>query len=168
MPMAGAAKELAAEFGFEFSNGFVFDTVSDGPAVFKLQEGTLIGSVITKGRDKSESVEQITSFTGQGFKFPDDAIPVLIFNENYVNLLPDTAWVFDEKTIKFRVKGWSQGAFKEYGKGKIVAFGEAAMFTAQVSGEQRRPMGMNMPTAAQNPQFLLNVMRWLSGLLPER
>ena len=26
-------------------------------------------------------------------------------------------------------------------------------------------MGMNSPDAAQNPQFLLNVMHWLSGLL---
>jgi len=42
------------------------------------------------------------------------------------------------------------------------------MFSAQVSGEQRRPMGMNMPTAAQNSQFLLNVMRWLARALPEK
>jgi hypothetical protein len=42
------------------------------------------------------------------------------------------------------------------------------MFSAQVSGAARRPMGMNDPTAAQNPQFLLNVMHWLTGLLPER
>jgi len=26
-------------------------------------------------------------------------------------------------------------------------------------------MGMNDPIAKQNPQFLLNVMHWLSGLL---
>ncbi len=165
MPMAGAAKELAAEFGFEFSNGFVFDTVSDGPAVFKLQEGTLIGSVISKGRDISESVEQIVSFTGQGFKFPDDAIPVLIFNENYVNLLPDTAWVFDERTTKFRVNGWSQGAFKEYGKGKIVAFGEAAMFTAQLAGPEKIKIGMNSEVASENYQLLLNIIHWLDGKL---
>jgi hypothetical protein len=42
------------------------------------------------------------------------------------------------------------------------------MFSAQVSGAQRRPMGMNMPTARQNPQFLLNVMHWLADLLPQR
>ena len=42
------------------------------------------------------------------------------------------------------------------------------MFSAQVSGNPRRPMGMNAPVAAQNPQFLLNVLHWLSGLLPLR
>lgn len=165
MPMAGAAKDLAAEFGFEFSNGFVFDTISDGPSVFKLQEGTLFGSVITKGRDINESVEHIVSFTGQGFKYPDDAIPVLIFNENYVNLLPDTAWVFDERTSKFSVKGWSQGAFKEYGKGKMVAFGEAAMFTAQLAGPEKIKMGMNNEGASENYQLLLNIIHWLDGKL---
>ncbi len=36
MPMAGAALDLAAAFGFEFSNGFVFDTTSRGPAFFKV------------------------------------------------------------------------------------------------------------------------------------
>ena len=40
------------------------------------------------------------------------------------------------------------------------------MFSAQVSGPDRRPMGMNHPDAAQEAQFLLNVMHWLSGLLP--
>jgi hypothetical protein len=48
----------------------------------------------------------------------------------------------------------------------VAVFGEAAMFSAQVSGPQRRPMGMNAPRAGQNPQFLLNVMHWLAGLLP--
>lgn len=36
------------------------------------------------------------------------------------------------------------------------------MFTAQLVGEQRVPMGMNHPKAGQNYRFLLNVVRWLS------
>ena len=135
MPMAGAAKDLAAEF--EFTNGFVFDTISRGPAYFNLKESTLTESVITKGRNTSESVEQIASFTGQAFKIPADAIPILTFNMNYVNMLPDTAWVFNDQTTKFNVKGWSQGAYKKHGKGKIVVFGEAAMFTAQIAGPKK-------------------------------
>ena len=49
----------------------------------------------------------------------------------------------------------------------VAVFGEAAMFTAQVSGPQRLPMGMNRPEADQNAQFLLNLMHWLTGLLPD-
>jgi hypothetical protein len=51
------------------------------------------------------------------------------------------------------------------GKGRVAVFGEAAMFSAQLAGPKKSPMGMNAPIAKQNPQFLLNVMHWLSGLL---
>jgi uncharacterized protein (DUF2249 family) len=163
MPMAGAAKELAKEFEFEFTNGFVFDTLSRGPAYFNLKERTLSESIITKGRDTSESVEQIATFTGQAFKIPSDAKPILTFNDKYINVLPDTAWVFDENTPRYNVKGWSQGAFKKYGKGKIVAFGEAAMFTAQLAGPNKRKMGMNNEVAPENYQLLLNIIHWLDG-----
>ena len=39
------------------------------------------------------------------------------------------------------------------------------MFSAQVSGPDRTPMGMNHPSAGQNVQFLLNVVHWLTGVL---
>jgi len=39
------------------------------------------------------------------------------------------------------------------------------MFSAQRAGPQREPMGMNTPAASRNPQFVLNVMHWLTGVL---
>lgn len=165
MPLAGAAKDLAKAFEFEFTNGFAMDTLTKGPAYFNLKEKTLTESIITKGRDSTENVEQIATFTGQAFKIPDDAIPILTFDKNYVNMLPDTAWIFNEKTTKFNVEGWSQGAYKKYGKGKIVVFGEAAMFTAQIAGPQKIKMGMNNDAAPENFQLLLNIIHWLDGKL---
>ena len=165
MPMAGAAKELAAAFDFEFSNGFVFDTLSRGPAFFTLNDKTLTESIITQGRDASERVEQMATFTGQAFRIPGDATPILTFNNTYVNMLPDTAWVFDKETPVFSAEGWSQGAYKKQGKGKIVVFGEAAMFTAQLAGPQRIPVGMNSERASRNFQLLLNSIHWLDGKL---
>ena len=165
MPMAGAAKDLAAEFGFEFTNGFALDTISRGPAYFNLKERTLTESSITKGRDKSERVKQVASFTGQAFKIPADAIPILTFTKNYVNMLPDTAWIFDDQTTIYNIEGWSQGAYKNHGKGKIVAFGEAAMFTAQLAGPRKSKMGMNNEVAPENYQLLLNIIHWLDGKL---
>ena len=47
-------------------------------------------------------------------------------------------------------------------------FGEAAMFSAHVTGPQRLPMGMNALYAAGNPQFVLNTLHWLAGLLTDR
>jgi hypothetical protein len=165
MPMAGAAKDLAAEFGFEFTNGFVLDTISGGTATFSLKEKTLIESTITKGRDSAESVDQIVSFTGQGFNTPADATPIMIFSKNFVNMLPDTAWVFNEKTPVFNAAGLSQGAYKSYGKGKVAVFGEAAMFTAQLAGPEQRRVGMNSDMAPQNYKLALNVIHWLDGKL---
>ena len=165
MPMGGAAKDLAAAFNFEFTNGFVFDSIAKGPAYFTLQDGTLAESIITKGRSSSESVRQIATFTGQAIKVPEDATSILTFTANYVIRFPDTAWVFHEETNKVNAGGWSQGAYKKFGRGKIVVFGEAAMFTAQVSGPGRIKMGMNHESASGNYQLLLNIIHWLDGKL---
>ena len=165
MPFGGAATELAATFGFEFSNGFVMDTLSPGPAIFNLKEKTLFQSNITKGRNTNESVDQIVTFTGQGFKIPTDATPILLFNEKYINIIPDTAWVFEANTPILNAKGLAQGAYKKYGKGRVVAFGEAAMFTAQLAGPQKIRVGMNGDIAPENFQLLLNIIHWLDGKL---
>jgi hypothetical protein len=165
MPMAGAAKELASVFGFSFTNGFVFDKHSRGPAHFSLRDHTLKESKITQGRNIHEGITHVVTFTGQGFQIPDEAIPILIFDENYINKLPQTAWVFDQDTPTAHVKGWSQGAYRTFGAGKVVVFGEAAMFTAQLAGPQKSKMGMNNPTAPENFQLLLNIIHWLDGKL---
>jgi hypothetical protein len=165
MPMGGAAADLAAVFGFEFTNGFVFDTLRQGPAFFVLEDQSLVDSKITQGRMASESVGHIATFTGQGFRIPADATPVLVFDERYLNMLPNTAWVFDTTTTRNNANGLYQGAYKPHGKGKVVAFGEAAMFSAQLAGPQQMKVGMNSDTAPQNYQLLLNIIHWLDGKL---
>lgn len=165
MPLAGAAMDLASVFGFEFSNGFALDTISRGPSFFKKNNNTLSDNIITSGRNESENVGQVVTFTGQAFKIPDDATPILIFDENYMNYLPDTAWQFHSNTTRLNVKGWSQGAFKESGKGRIVFFGEAAMFTAQLAGPQKIRTGMNSEFAGENYKLLLNIIHWLDRKL---
>jgi len=165
MPFAGAAHDLAAAFGFEFTDGVIADTVNGTPSYFRLYDNTLNECVITKGRDNIESVEQIVAFTGQGFSLPEDAIPILLFDENHVNMFPDTIWVFNEDTPKSNAKGLSQGAYKSVGAGKVVAFGEAAMFTALLVGPEKESRGMNDEVAPENYQLLLNIIHWLDGRL---
>ncbi len=161
MPMAGAAEELAAAFNFKFTNGFAMDTLVKGPAYFSLKTGTLIESPITKGRNKNESVSKVATFTGQAIKIPAKAKPILVFDQRYVNRLPDTAWVFDKKTTTYNLKGWSQGAYTKFGKGRIVVSGEAAMFTTQLAGPNKRKVGMNTDEAKENYKLLLNIIHWL-------
>ena len=165
MPMADASKDLAGAFDFKFTNGFVFDSQNRGIAFFRLEDNTLADCIITRGRDQGENIHEVVTFTGQAFQIPDAATSILTFSEGFVNFLPDTAWVFDETTARLDAGGWSQGAFMEFGKGKIAVFGEAAMFTAQVAGPERRKAGMNSEYAPENYLFLLNIIHWLDGKL---
>lgn len=56
-----------------------------------------------------------------------------------------------------------QGAIVYHGQGHVAVLGEAAMFSAQLAGPNKRPMGMNSPEASENYRFALNVLHWLSG-----
>jgi len=161
MPMGGAAAEMAAAFGFGFTDGFALDTAQAGPALFCRANGSLADNILTNGDD--ERVDSIWSFTGQAFTIPVDASPVLTFNDKYLLLLSDTAWVFNKKTVFKPIGGWSQLAFMEYGKGRVVMSGEAAMFTAQLAGPQQFRAGMNSPIAVRNYRLLLNIIHWLDG-----
>ena len=165
MPMAGAASELAAVFGFEFTNGFVFEKEGQVPTLFSIENGSLIESTITNGRSSQEKIEEIATFTGQAFNIPPDATPILKFYEGFVNILPDTAWVFKEHTKKTNPLNMFQGAYLKYSKGRVVVFGEAAMFSAQLAGKNKVKMGMNHVKATRNYQLLLNIIHWLDGHL---
>ena len=165
MPMPGAAKELAAAFGFEMTNGFAMAPRRPGPAVFSLRDGTLTESVLTSGRNRKESVKRIATFTGQAFRIPKEATPILTFNKHYLDFLPDTAWKFNSKTKRYSAQGMSQGAFRKFGKGKVVVFGEAAMFNAQLVGPRKIEVGMNSLIVNQNYKLLLNVIHCLDGKL---
>lgn len=165
MPFPGAAAELAKAFGIEFSNGFAFSTLSDGPIVFNRQNKTLKRHTITEGQTASERIDSVVTFTGQAFRTSSEAIPLLVFSNNCISLIPDTAWQFTPSTPRVAIEGWFQGAVLEFGKGRIAVFGEAAMFTCQRGGPDQVLFGMCAPKAAQNQQFLLNIIHWLDGFL---
>jgi hypothetical protein len=83
---------------------------------------------------------------------------------------PYEAGKFTRTTPAESARGLLQGAVLRHGQGRVAVFGEAAMFSAQtqVLGDQViGRMGMNDPEASQNAQFVLNVLHWLSGLLPD-
>ena len=161
MPMGGAAAEMAAAFGFGFTDGFAADTAQPGPALFCRANGSLADNTLTKGRRSEERIDSIWSFTGQAFTIPDKASSVLTFSDKNLLLLSDTAWVFNERTVYKPISGWSQLAYSEYGKGRVVMSGEAAMFSAQLVGPQQYRVGMNSPYAAHNFRLLLNIIHWL-------
>ena len=177
-PLAGAARDLAAAFGAEFYDGFAYDSAeatailsgrarNPAPTLFRPADATLSAHSIALGRDSSERITQVRSFTGQAFRWnAPDVQPVLVLPADYVSLEPRYAWVFDSTTFTRETGGWLQGATRRVGRGRVAIFGEAAMFSAQIAGPNRQPMGMNSPLAEQNPQFVLSTLRWASGALP--
>lgn len=162
MPMAGAAELLGAAFGIAWHNGFAVLPDAQGPFVFTRDGAQKLAThPITDGRAPVERVTSVATFTGSAFRAGNDAVPLFTLQPGVVSLAPQKAWEFTAETPRQDVGGWLQGAVLEVGKGRVAVFGEAAMFTAQLAGPQRQPMGMNAPVAAQNAQFLLNVMHWL-------
>ncbi len=164
MPLAGAAKALAAAFDVEFVDGFARREPEDeAPDLFRVADGSLRDHAIVRGR-AGEGVTRIRTFTGQAFRAPK-AEPLLVFPAGYVQLTPLKAWDFKPDTPRAPVTGWLQGAVQKIGKGRAAFFGEAAMFSAQLAGAEGRPMGMNSPDAGQNFRFTLNLLHWLTGSL---
>jgi len=166
MPFPGAAGPLAAEFGILMGNGFAMDAGTEESRMrFTRSDGTLADHPVTRGRNRSERIDSVSAFTGQAFRLEGSGAPLMTLRSNVVLLMPEVAWQFSKLTPRISASGMLQGAAVRFGKGRVAAFGEAAMFTAQLAGPERNPAGMNDPTAPQNTQFLLNVLHWLSWLL---
>ena len=167
MPLAGHAETLAAAFGVRFQNGFARDAAGRGTITFTRSAGTLADSRIANGRSAAERVDSITAFTGQAFRIDPkvDAEPLLVLAKGSQLLLPEVAFKFSDSTPRIPADYLLQGAIVRHGKGRVAFFGEAAMFSAQLAGPDKVPMGMNAPIARDNPRFALNVMHWLTGAL---
>ena len=163
MPMAGAATDLGKALGVEWTNGFAVEDGVQGPMFFRASDKSLREHAAVRGRRASEAVSEVATFTGSAFRGAS-LEPIFVFRK-VTSIEPEVAWQFSDKTPRVPVAGWYQGATRKLGKGRIAIFGEAAMFTAQLAGPNKNPIGMNSPLAKQNPQFVLNVARWLSGKL---
>jgi len=163
MPFPGAASELAQAFGVEFSNGYARPGHREPGRSDTFEDGTdLKESAVTRGRADDEKVTKVVTFGGSAFKPPKDAVPVLVFGAKSVSLETKRAPGLTPDAAKVPIEGWCQGALLKVGNGRVAVFGEAAMFSAQLAGPERQPMGMNAPEAKQNHQLLLNVMHWLT------
>ncbi|GCC51979.1 DUF4350 domain-containing protein [Chryseotalea sanaruensis] len=160
MPFPGAAEKLAKAFDVAFINGFAMK--NGGRDIFTIDDG-LVSNTLTQGRDEEESVTTVQTFTGQGFKIPTNAQAIITLNDKYKVKIPEVAWEFNKNTPSVSGEDLVQGAYMKFGKGRIVVFGEAAMFTAQRQGNSK--IGMNEKSASQNMQLLLNIIHWLDGMI---
>ena len=156
MPFAGAAADLASSFGVTFYNGFAMDSVLKPDFdLFTTTDKTLLNTALTA------DIDSIVTFTGQAFDIPAEANPVLKLSDHFMLYMCTEAWKLTDNTIRIPAKDKIQLAYMNYGKGKIVFSGEAAMFSAQISGKGKKT-GMNSDMGKNNYKLLLNIMHWLS------
>ncbi len=150
-PFDVAATDLGKAFGVRFSNGVSRDPKdSSGRLLFRRADGTLMDHVITEG------INEVATFTGTSFQVERPSQPLLVFGSNVYSFKEQN----DPNPVS--LKDHVQGAVIQFGRGRVAVFGEAAMFSAQITGPDRHPMGMNAPIAKHNAKFLLNVMHWLA------
>ena len=163
-PFGAAAEILAKRLGVDMSKGFTEDPANADPEskipsviVYSRQNHLLVDHPITNGRNDSERVNRIIAFTGQSLKGPEGSDAFMKLADTAVDNIPST-------TKSSSAAGRAQGIAFRLGKGRVVVMGEAGMLTAQVTGSDNRPFGMNIPDI-DNKQLALNIMHWLSGLL---
>lgn len=165
-PFGAAAEILAKRFGVEMSKGFTYDpehSEKDAPSllIFSRENKLLLEHPITQGRDSTERINRVLTFTGQSLKGPEGSATILQLANTAIDK-PDR-----ESESSTSAAGRAQGVALKAGKGRVVILGEAAMLSAQIAGPTKRPMGMNVP-GTDNKQLALNIMHWLSGLLREK
>ena len=171
-PWPAAAADLALPLGLILNNGYAsFGDPNARQETFTRADESLRDHPIVRGRTDSEGTQSVMTFGGQAFRPAPGAVvePLLVFPLGSVLVMLQDPFAPEpppEQIPSIRVDGMLQGAVLRVGLGRVAVFGEAAMFTAQVVGPERRPMGLNHPGAAQNAQFVVNVMHWLSGLIP--
>jgi hypothetical protein len=158
-PMGSAAQCLAKRLGVSMSTGATSDPTNssggDTSLVFSRQNHLLGDHPITRGRDDSERVNKIQTFTGTSVKGPEGSTPILKLADTAVDLS------FDDGPSA-SAAGRAQGVAFSLGRGRVVVMGEAAELSAQLIGTEK--FGMNV-SGIDNRQMAINIMHWLSGLL---
>lgn len=163
LPWPKASEELAEIFGFHFHNSYV-EVIGQSEQYFELSDRSLAPHIILNGIKPNHKVDRVRGFMGQGFLIPPNAKPLMTFTKPAIALMPGKSFQFNESTPEISATGWHQAATLEMDQGRVVVFGEAGMFTAQIDSDANEvwKMGLNADGAKQNERFLLNVMLWLS------
>lgn len=180
-PFGSAAEILSLKFGVNMSKGYTVDSLhtdmesrSPGVLVYSRENGTMMDHSITLGRDSTERVYRVMTFTGQSLSVPRGAVPFLRLSENAVDLPMGAATRQGQGALPpgKSAAGRAQGVAFHHGKGRIVVLGEAAMLSAEIIYYQNGDagtlapfrMGMNRP-GIDNRQLALNLMHWLTRYL---
>ena len=160
-PYGAAAQPLAKRLGVAMSQGQTLDPQNSIPGIpsrliFARENDFLGNHPINWGRGPSEQISRVITYSGQSLQGPRGTVSFLTLAESAVDRSQ-----LDNSLIP--AGGRSQGIAFIHGKGRVVVMGEAAALSAQYVGTT--PVGMNVE-GTDNRQLSLNIMHWLSGLIP--
>lgn len=145
-PYPSAVQELARAFSIHFQDVYAED---GGRGLFSRRNGGLGQDTLTQG------IDQVRSFAGSAFTVDGPHRPLLIMQRGWtIQHMIDSGL-----SAKASAEGLLQGAVFAFGAGRVAAFGEAAMFTAQTVDDHA--VGFHAKHATGNKQWILNLLRWL-------
>ncbi len=178
-PIGHGSENLSRRFDVSMSKGTTMDSAhvapgAGGPStlLFSRENKLLADHAITNGRNASERIDKVITFTGQSLQGPAGSVSFLTLADTAVDRLPSGAATPGQtrrsqqaaNAPQVSAAGRSQGVALAFGAGRVVVLGEASELTAQLAGPQNRPMGMNYP-GIDNRQLALNILHWLSRLM---
>ncbi|WAC60714.1 DUF4350 domain-containing protein [Brevundimonas sp. SL130] len=183
-PHGTAAEALGARFGVTMGKGYAFQpSRGDVTANLVFPRQALGDHPIIAGRNESEDIQVVETFTGQSIAGPEGGAVLLAMSDNVLEA-PDLAAL---QTIRRRLRAGektdlvmaelarpalsAQGVAFPFGGGRVVVLGEAGMLTAQIvrfpDQPEREPYRFGLNTEGHDDQqFALNLMHWLSRILP--
>lgn len=157
---------LAALFGVKISSGETNDPVNYLPALqdtshllFTDENHLLMKHPITYGKTSDEHVHRIAVFSGQSVLGPKDSKVILAMGKTAENHFADGS----HKPVG---EHYVEALSFHYGKGRVVVFGDATVFTSKIRIDKKQNEGMNR-SDIDNVKLATNTFRWLAGVLGE-
>jgi len=156
-PFPAGARNLANRFGVEVLNATTLDPTPGNHAqtpstlVFTRSNGLLGDHAITRGREPSERISAVTTFTGSSLAGPPGSTAFLKLSDAAYDRVVESA----AQERRTSAKGRAQGVALQFGKGRVVVLGEVAVFRSGILEESGQG-------GFDNRQLALNVLRWLS------
>jgi hypothetical protein len=163
------ADPLAARFGVETGRGRVFDRVSGGGITTALEfsrgNGRLGEHGILRGGGRTGQITRVRTAGGRSLGVPRGAAILLKLSDTAREAMTRDDLEAEEfasrqeadiaGSFSIPVAGRAQALALSFGKGRLVVLGDAGLLSAP---------GLNVPDA-DNRQFALNVIHWLSRRL---
>lgn len=163
-PFGDVVAPLAARFGVTMGGGYV--VIGEGAeteAVIDFSGDSIGDHQIMRGENSSRPVQSVRSFLGQSLAADDEHSVLLTLpqdSQEFASGEEIVAWARDGVQGTARA-GSAQAIALEYGHGRVVIAGEAAMFTSQVAEDDDGSIVRVGLESADNEAFVTNILGWL-------